>query len=190
MSITSDLYSKNDLVVAKYKEDVSWALNLKHMYNVKIYDKDKHLKNVGRESHTYFYHVWLNYDNLSLYTYFLQGNPFDHCPGILEFLNDKRNLNDYESTDLFRWLTSWMVNDDGTGQHHGGILRIHELYEEYFGHRKDSYIFGAGCQSVVHRKLLLQYPRSWYLEQLEKYETDELLPWRIERIWGYLWERG
>lgn len=35
------------------------------------------LKNVGREGHAYYKHIYDNYENLSYYTIFLQGNPFD-----------------------------------------------------------------------------------------------------------------
>ena len=69
-----------DIVIAKYKEDVSWSNQFKTS-RVIIYDKSGedngfvNLPNFGRESHTYLTHIINNYDNLPDYTCFLQGNP-------------------------------------------------------------------------------------------------------------------
>lgn len=72
-----------EIIIAKYKEDTSWALKLTQPYT--IYDKSNdpvlysvRLPNVGRETHTYLYHIIKNYDNLAEVTVFLQGNPVDH----------------------------------------------------------------------------------------------------------------
>jgi threonyl-tRNA synthetase len=40
---------------------------------------------VGREGHTYYWHICENYDRLSEYTYFLQGDPQDHCTWHRDF---------------------------------------------------------------------------------------------------------
>ena len=45
------------------------------------------LDNVGREGHTYYKYIVDNYDNLKDYTCFLQGNPFDHSPNIIDNLH-------------------------------------------------------------------------------------------------------
>ena len=65
------------MVVAKYKEDVSWARQGAIPYV--IYDKNKDVPNMGRESETYLRHIIQNYDNLPDYTLFLQWKPFDHA---------------------------------------------------------------------------------------------------------------
>jgi Protein of unknown function (DUF3431) len=73
-----------EIVIAKYKEDVSWTQRLTQHYT--IYDKSNdpifysyRLPNIGREPHTYLYHIIKNYDNLADITVFLQGDPVDHC---------------------------------------------------------------------------------------------------------------
>ena len=97
-----------NIVIARYQEDVSWS---KEFSNVIIYNKGEpldqyyneiKLDNVGREAHTYFKHICDNYDNLDEYTIFLQGNPFDHSPNIIQ------NLKKYtdETIDLdFEFLS-------------------------------------------------------------------------------------
>lgn len=79
------------LVVAKYKEDISWVHDTP--CSVIIYDKDAqtgrpywdHVKYVnlpnpkmGREAHTYLTHIVDNYDDLAKVTFFVQGNPLSH----------------------------------------------------------------------------------------------------------------
>lgn len=85
------------LVIARYNEDVSWAAKLSGLQNIYLYNKGKdlepdphfihtRLENVGREGHTYLHYIISQYNNLSDYTIFCQGNPFDHCS--LAFLNN------------------------------------------------------------------------------------------------------
>ena len=72
------------IVVARYNENIDW-LNSEKDHCI-IYNKSKPLNipneiilpNVGRESHTYLYHIIENYDNLSDKTIFFQGNIRDH----------------------------------------------------------------------------------------------------------------
>lgn len=88
------------IVIARYKEDLSWTRYLCNKYKVFIYNKGADdieisnaeiikLPNVGRESHTYLTHIINNYDSDIKQTIFLQGNPFPHSPFILELLSIK-----------------------------------------------------------------------------------------------------
>jgi len=71
------------LIIAKYREDISWADELG--YDYVVYDKGGQpdisgikLENIGREAHTYFTHIVNEYDRLAQVNVFLQGDPFDH----------------------------------------------------------------------------------------------------------------
>jgi hypothetical protein len=81
-------FNNADLIIARYKEDLSW---IKSDYdNIFIYNKGetnfnldkKHetinLNNIGRESHTYLYHIIQNYENLNNVNIFCQGGINDH----------------------------------------------------------------------------------------------------------------
>lgn len=66
------------IVVSRYNEDISWTF--KYSPNVIIYNKGQDyipnaisLPNVGRESHTYLYHIISNYHQLADRTVFVQG---------------------------------------------------------------------------------------------------------------------
>ena len=74
-----------EIVIAKYDEDITWA----NMYSniISIYDKGSKpifstsslynnyikLPNIGREAHSYLYHIVNNYHNLASITVFTQG---------------------------------------------------------------------------------------------------------------------
>jgi hypothetical protein len=81
-------------IVARYKEDVSWLKKLKIPYLIinkgpPIDDPnsisiENHI--YGHEAHTYLWYIYNNYDNLPNKIIFLQGDPFDHQPQIIELL--------------------------------------------------------------------------------------------------------
>jgi hypothetical protein len=76
------------IVIARYNEDISYFSFFKNIIivynkgedNIDPYFKSIKLPNIGRESHTYLYHIIQNYDNLSKKTLFLQGKINDHRP--------------------------------------------------------------------------------------------------------------
>lgn len=81
------LKQKFQIVIAKYNEDIKWLFPFKDItiiYNKGInnINMDRfetiRLPNIGRESHTYLYHIINNYDNLADKTIFLQGSIIDH----------------------------------------------------------------------------------------------------------------
>jgi hypothetical protein len=97
------LKNKYQIVVARYNEDIKWLLPYKEIttiYNKGDYNPLLHkfnviyLNNVGRESHTYLYHIIENYDNLADKTIFFQGNLSDHSEKVLD-------IEDYFQNDSF-----------------------------------------------------------------------------------------
>ena len=72
------------IVVARYNEDIAWLKPL--MDHCVIYNKgpalglknEISLPNVGRESHTYLYHIIQNYDSLTDIVVFTQARISDH----------------------------------------------------------------------------------------------------------------
>ena len=79
---------KIQIVVSRFNEKVDWLLPYKDI--TIIYNKGEYVKilqnfnyieleNIGRESHTYLYHIINNYNNLSDKTIFFQGKINDHA---------------------------------------------------------------------------------------------------------------
>lgn len=133
-----------EFVVARYKEDINWLNNFKDakitVYN-KFYKENVVLNNVGREAHTYLYHIVKNYDNLKKYIIFTQGDPIAHSPN---FLKNVKNL---------------MVNPVDKFKYLGEKIRIKSLNQNFsnlkyrFNHRDHPVIYILKNYSPIH----LQY---------------------------------
>lgn len=98
---------KYQIVVARYDEDISYLYLFKD--NIVVYNKGNDdipthfntlkLPNIGRESHTYLYHIITNYDNLADKTLFMQGRVNDHkLLQFDEYFNDNNLFIGREST--------------------------------------------------------------------------------------------
>jgi hypothetical protein len=100
------------LIVSRYNENIEWV----YAYNdiAIVYNKGseldipfvniKKLENIGREGHTYLYHVIQNYNNLSNKIFFLQGDPFIHNETILFAIDNYEKLIDVQPLGL-QYLT-------------------------------------------------------------------------------------
>jgi len=85
-----------EIVIARYNEDLKPWLILKDFIivynkgepinssNLNLNLKIKNISNVGRESHTYLYHIIENYNNLKYLTLFIQADFSDHMKEIYE----------------------------------------------------------------------------------------------------------
>ena len=82
-----------DIVVSKYKENISWTTKLNtNKFNIISYNKIDNLKdpdnnnlpNIGRETYPYTYYIVNNYYNLPEAVIFLHGFPLDHCGNVQE----------------------------------------------------------------------------------------------------------
>ncbi len=94
-----------EIVVARYNEDIEWLFNIDKRWKITIYNKGApytllgkkklnnpninivNLENKGREAETYAYHMLHNYDNYADLTAFIQANPFDHAPEMIQLLD-------------------------------------------------------------------------------------------------------
>lgn len=181
------------IVVARYNEDINWVYNFN---NILIYNKGNNLSinqneiilnNVGREGHTYYKYIYDNYNNLEDYIIFLQGNPFDHSPNILNNLNNyfyQYSINKDLNID-FEYLSETILKCNlNECIYHPGLPLI-SVYEQLFNEKKNNFEFefGAGAQFIVSKKQILKRPREFYLKIIKILEKD------INPIEGYVIER-
>jgi len=145
------------IVVARYKEDISWTKNLE---NVIVYDKSGEGSiegsiprvNVGREAETFMWHILENYDHLPDHLIFLQGNPFPHMN------TDKINIENL--SDVVKPFHTNLYEEDVGGY---SFLRVKEYYEYFFDKECPPRLqFAAGAQYVVPRRAILSRPKSFY----------------------------
>lgn len=179
------------IIVARYYENIEWT---KRFENVIIYNKGEPLNypneillsNVGREGHTYYRYIYDNYDSLDDYTIFLQGNPFDHSPNIIETLNTliENHKND-TLKESFCNISERIVDCNINGCRYHPGLPLKEIYEYIFNERKDNltFTFGAGAQFMVSREQILRRPKEFYMKIIK------ILDYHPCPIEGYVIER-
>ena len=90
-----------EIVIAAYDKSLNWVDNINPEIKKTIYRKgdvlplkDNEIKitpNKGRCVHTFFNHIYLNYENLSDYTFFVQDYPFDHWGNLIDVINSDVN---------------------------------------------------------------------------------------------------
>lgn len=174
------------IVVARYNENVEWT---KKYPNVLIYNKGApligytnvvDLPNVGREGHTYYYHIYTNYDNLDDYTVFLQGNPFDHTPNLDEMVN---KLQTFDGSYLS--ISKQICITTNTFDNLNPTLPLMDIYQQLFGECTDiqTYYFGIGAQFIVSKDCIRKHHRPFYKMIIE------LLDKEVNPIEGYVIER-
>jgi hypothetical protein len=182
------------IVVARYNEDITWTEQFPST-NVVIYNKGESLfqsdkkyneillENVGREGHSYYKYIYDNYDDLSDYTIFLQGYPFDHSPNIIELIHTYTNHPDLHID--FELLSSNIVGCNLSGCSYHPYLPLVSVYEQLFNERKYEmlFVFGMGGQFIASKLQILKHPREFYLKIVEMLQYD------INPIEGYVMER-
>ena len=184
------------VIVARYNEDISWTRNID---NCLIYNKGspitntKHsciqLNNIGREGHTYLYHIINNYENLDDYTLFLQGNPFDHIDNLESFnilLENKTYVPDKPFTQIYKHKIITTLESDKS--HPGLPLLDHfNIFFDKKGNFSPShpFEFGAGAQFIVSKESILSRPKSFYerIIKLLDYHINPREGFCLERFW-------
>lgn len=157
---------------------------------------DFYLPNVGREAHTYLTHIINNYDNLSEYVCFLQGNPFEHFRlNIDEVDNFKLNV------DFFS-MGNWNVKCDLDGApHHAGLEIDKIIFDRFFINKPDFLEFPAGALFIASKRAILNRSKQFYIDILNEFNRTDIdnsltggakgnkMPWICERIWPYIFNR-
>ena len=192
-------YSR-ELVVSVYKEKIEWIIKRQQIVGdrekISAYVKsdrndfkfaDK-LPNIGRESHTYIYHIIKNYNNLADFTTFVQGGPFFHFHGPdnpnLEFFNfveqpvhDYNPLGDFAMTDCFgRPFSHWDVD----------LFPVWDrLFEGNIPHR---FFANFGAQFIVSRSVIQNRSLEFWQELYRMHDEIEYLPWALEIMWYYVFD--
>lgn len=177
-----------DIVVARYQEDVTWT---KQFPRVLIYNKGEPLEdtyheirllNVGKEGHTYYTHICENYDNLADHTIFLQGNPFDHFPTVIEHI---QHFAEEPNHIQFEYMCNraFCCNLSGCKFHQN--LPLADVYEYLFEKRKEkmAFTFYRGAQFIISKERIRKRPKSFY----EK--IVNLLNKEVDPVEGYVMER-
>jgi hypothetical protein len=186
-----------ELVVAYFKEDLNWLEEITDskitIYNKSSMDLDNtiSLPNFGREMHTYFHHIVENYDNLSDWVFFTQGNPFDHVKDYVEIVNQfpdslhqsKLSIDDCHFFSYGYDYDIPLKSISNGLPHHDGSLNIDGLWGLLFSSPPpNEYDFVAGCTFCVTREQILMREKSFYEKCLDTSIHRIAAPWEFERL--------
>ena len=180
--------------MSRYKENIDWT----HQFpNVIIYNKGPPLselnaiplENVGREGHTYYQYIVDHYDDLDDTTAFLQGNPFDHSPNIIQNLWDY--FNERKTCNGFVFLSECIRQTNISSCPLWKKIPMQRVFDRVFHNAKPPTIenqegwfpFGCGAQIIVSRERIHSRPREFYMNivKILGYNSDPIEGHAIER---------
>lgn len=201
----------NTVVIARYKEDISWSEPLNEDYNLIVYNKDPEIEddyklpNVGREAHTYLHHIVTKYDELNPegYTFFCQGDLLNHEPRGIYYVKDcflsalehgmsKINADTYIHPLIYApkynfRIREWSNNKITPNNKNESFGQWFErTLEQQFPVKEFYWIKGANF--AVSNKLILYKTREFYEKLLDECSMDENpeSAYFLERAWLYV----
>lgn len=169
------------VVICHYKENLSWIKNLKQDYV--IYNKNPNnngkyhfdLPNYGFDTIVYLTYIIDHYDTLPDFICFSQDDPFFHCPGFLE------KVNNFNGNKKFHPLGITYYRDVED------ILTRTKKYAESVGIEYDEPIkFINSAQCIVSSELIKSKPKSFY-ERIKNSLNKEQIITETNYLIEYLW---
>jgi|LakMenEpi03Aug12_release.lakeMendotaPanAssembly.Ray.scaffolds.fasta_scaffold1165604_1 hypothetical protein len=185
------------VVIARHAEPIGWVRMLPRDWDVVIYNKGSSIKecfgatvvdrpNIGREAETFCFH------NSSVlpcdYTIYLQGNPFDHCIGLVEIAEAVMLRRDRVGWLGFHFDTSWNGHP-----HTPEDLGLRNVWARLGlrGACPRSLAFSAGAQMVVSGEYVSSRSAAWWAMATDISATED---WRVahcfERLWPTIYSKG
>ena len=198
---------KYEFVIAHYNENFDWLKA--YADNCHIYNKNRRtesmdldfyqwesLPNVGRESHTYLYHIISNYDRLADITVFLQGSISNHKSLVYNNISfyvheaRKKGISVSSQSKLTTWgriahFGHWKNDLD-----HGRLVKskftLGEFWSTIFGtpHPNEITCF-YGANFGVRKSQILVHPKMFYerIIQFVNYNQNPEEGHYFERLW-------
>jgi hypothetical protein len=211
---------EKELVIAVYNRDYStWATNIDKNVKITPYRKgtaspllNNEIKiepHVGRDVHTFFWHIYHNYENLSEYTFFVQDFPFDHWGNLIEKVNSG-NFDDCQSQiggyfgyynsnigipftleNSEHFLSSKVLSCQSNGLPHDSQnnVNVDKFWNFLFKVPPPSkYEFIPGGHFVIHNLQVYKRTKEFYKNIVNLLELYPESPWCIERLELYIFD--
>jgi hypothetical protein len=190
-----------EVIIAAYDRDYSWVQNLNHDIKITVYRKgDQELKhnetliepNLGRDVHTFFYHLYNQYYNLSDVTFFSQDYPFDHVSNYIEIINGNytdwsNNAKQYVDGCWFFCTQFGVLTCDKNGAPHHPGLELEKMWNNLFDDECPDYLnFTPTGHFAITKEYAQIIPRDYYKYVLNILENQPTSPWEIERLEPYI----
>ena len=186
-----------NLVISAFSRDYSWTKDVNEDVKKTIYTKNESnilpneiliTPNVGRCVHTFFHHIYNEYDNLDDFIITSQDFPFDHISNYLEIINGNPEIWDVHAKQkigecwffctMYPVFPSYM---DGSPTHQG--LNISPVWSELFNEPTPTTVdFTPSGHFVVSKNQIKKRPKEFYGRICQILLTNEMAPWIIERL--------
>lgn len=210
----------SELVISAYERDYSWVENINKNVKVTVYRKgiEQDNKNeiflplnVGRCVHTFFNHIYKNYNNLADYTFFAQDSPFDHWGKIIETINGGVDLleknsvlkfdgyfgfssmsNDgWELVDGDHFFGGKILKSQSDGRPHDYGLEVDRYWNIFFDEPcPELYEFIPGGHFGITKENVHYRSLEFYKKIVELLETEYRAPWNFERMECYIFNKN
>jgi len=205
------------LIISRYNEDLGW-LNKHKDFEITVYNKgyklseDKNFKvlnleNVGRESHTWLYHIVKNYNSLNDINIFLQGkiddlncmaykNPNDYLKKINKY---GFSASRYGLLGPFHWDWNVNINKDKRYKEQWQNFEISRSKIGFRNFSKQLFpeipLFVATSYSgcfAVKREIIRQHDITFYKKLLEILGKNKnpIEGHYMERLWCYIFTKN
>lgn len=207
VEMSAEMSVSVEIVVARYNEDITWLIPFLDNYKIIIYNKGNpltniderfiqvHLPNIGREAHTYLYHICENYNHLADVTVFLQGKVDDHLKEHFEGINENEFVKKMiEDANIYGTSTNCIefsekFDDFNLCEYKGDCLtpvgmNLGLFFEKYLGitqHENKCYV---GALFATKNNSIKKLPYNFYKTfQLFCKSKNEELAHFLERSW-------
>lgn len=214
-----------ELVIAAYDKYLDWMDRLSPNVKQTVYRKgdepqqrsnEIRLENKGRCVHSFFNHIYINYENLSDITFFGQDWPFDHFEDIIEVVNNQTEesrcqlkIGGYYGFH-FNTITvpsplggiMWRLSptkhhgkgnvlecySDGSPQDSNPNIDVEKYWSKFFTQVPPpaTYEFMPGGHFAVTREHAQLRSKEFYKTIVDFLLEDEIAPWIIERLECYI----
>lgn len=214
-----------ELVIAAYDSYLDWLEEINSDIKVTVYRKGdeptqisneiKLEPNKGRCVHTFFNHIYNNYDNLADITFFAQDYPFDHWEDIIDVVNNNKEesrcqlkIGGYYG---FHFNTIMIPSHKGgimwnliDSQHHGKgkvlscssngypqdsnpNINVDKYWNMFFDSFNPShYEFMPGGHFGITKEHAHLRSKEFYKKVVDFLLDKEIAPWIIERLECYI----
>jgi hypothetical protein len=213
-----DKYKNQEIIIARYNENLEW-INIEpfNRHPIIVYNKSNNddfsknnvtqvvnLPNVGRETHSYLYHIVKNYDNLKEVTIFLPGsaelsNKFERSKNLVKTVEETNNTvfsctndeNFVENNYNFEIDSYLSTNENNKKINDDAKIKLNEnrpfgkWYNTIFKNEEKNICISWNSIIAVSRENILQKPKLYYeklLKEVDNHPNPEAGHY-LERSW-------
>ena len=194
-----------EVVIARFKERLGWTRFLRTDAKITVYNMGPdevegaiRLPDIKTASDPFvhLHHIIARYDSLADWTFFIQGDPFDHEPAIVPTINwwpaSLSSVNSFSPEDGLHCFCPLGSMEVERNCWTGKTKPIHEMVGEvwrelYSCAPPEQMRFGPGFHFAASLRLLHTRRRLFYWRLYELIHAREMGPWECERILGVLW---